>query len=293
MPVVLAYLIVVLIWSTTPLGIVWSNDSVSPTLAVLARMMIGLVLSLLFLLFSRIPLPRDKQALRLYCYSGLGVFGGMFFSYMAAQTLASGMMSLIFGLAPLLSGLLAQKILNEPAFTASKKLALGIALLGLGISCSDSLLAGQTNVSGLFCILVAVALFSLSGVMIKSLKISIHPIATTTGSLLFSLPLFILCWLLLDGELNLQHWNLKSSLSILYLGVFASFVGFVAYFYILQKLSASTVALVTLLTPVFALLLGNQLNGEPISFKLLFGATLILAGISLYQWSPKAKTINS
>lgn len=288
MPVILAYLIVVIIWSTTPLGIVWSNDSVSPTLAVLSRMVIGLVLALLFLLFTRIPLPRDKQALRLYCYSGFGVFGGMLFSYMAAQSLSSGMMSLVFGLAPLLSGLLAQKILDEPAFGWRKKLALFIALTGLVISCSDSLLNGQNQWSGLLLILVAVVIFSLSGVMIKSLKISIHPIATTAGSLLFSVPLFLLCWLVMDGEFTLQHWSLKSSLSIVYLGVFASFIGFVAYFYILQKLSASTVALVTLLTPVFALLLGNQLNGEQISLKLLLGASLILTGLSLYQWTPKA-----
>jgi len=37
MPVSAAYLAVILIWSTTPLGIVWSSESVSPTLAVLLR----------------------------------------------------------------------------------------------------------------------------------------------------------------------------------------------------------------------------------------------------------------
>ena len=41
MSVIIAYLIVVLIWSTTPLGIVWSSESVSPTLAVTSRMLIA------------------------------------------------------------------------------------------------------------------------------------------------------------------------------------------------------------------------------------------------------------
>ena len=39
-----AYLAVILIWSTTPLGIVWSSESVSPSLALLLRMVIALVL---------------------------------------------------------------------------------------------------------------------------------------------------------------------------------------------------------------------------------------------------------
>ncbi|MCP4056226.1 MAG: EamA/RhaT family transporter, partial [Pseudoalteromonas sp.] len=42
MPVKLSYLLLVIIWCTTPLGIVWSSETVAPTLAVLMRMIIGL-----------------------------------------------------------------------------------------------------------------------------------------------------------------------------------------------------------------------------------------------------------
>ena len=289
MSVILAYIVVVLIWSTTPLGIVWSSDSVSPSLAVLARMVIGTCFALSFLVIKRISLPMHKQAWLLYGYSGIGIFGGMMFSYLAAQSLPSGMMSLIFGMAPILSGLLAQKILHEAKFGRYRKWALLIALSGLALSCSDTLTSGHMSLKSLFYISMGVFFFSLSGVMIKSLTVSIHPLANTTGALLFSLPLFFICWWLMDGELNIDQWSLRASLSILYLGVFASFIGFVAYFYILQKLTASTVALVTMMTPVLALILGNLLNDEKIGPSLIAGAVLIIGGLALYQSSMAKK----
>jgi drug/metabolite transporter (DMT)-like permease len=49
-----------------------------------------------------------------------------------------------------------------------------------------------------------------------------------------------------------------------YLGVFGSVIGFMLYYYTLKHLRVSTIALITLITPVTALLLGHYLNGENI-----------------------------
>ena len=81
MQVSVAYIAVLLIWSTTPLGIVWSSESINPTMAVLLRMLIAVVLGGLVIFIRNIELPWHKQALRLYSYSAVGIFGGMSFSY--------------------------------------------------------------------------------------------------------------------------------------------------------------------------------------------------------------------
>ena len=94
-----AYLAVVLIWSTTPLGIVWSSETVSPTFAVLMRMVIALILGAILLTLYKVELPKHRKAVTLYAYSTIGIFGGMLFSYFAASYISSGLMSLIFGLA--------------------------------------------------------------------------------------------------------------------------------------------------------------------------------------------------
>ena len=288
MPVPLAYFAVVLIWSTTPLGIVWSSASVSPTLAVFLRMLIALILGLSILLLSRsIRFPWHKEALKLYRYSSIGIVGGMLLSYFAAGYITSGMMSLMFGLAPIFSGLLAQYVLGEPPFSFMRKIALMLCFIGLGIVCLDNIAVNSDSLIGLTLILVAVIFFSLSGVLVKSVQITIHPLATTMGALSLSTPAFFLIWLVFDGQLNIAQWQSKSVWAIIYLGVFGSLLGFLAYFHILQKLSASTVALITLLTPVIAMSLGAWLNNETITLKLIVGATLIMTGLATYQFGEK------
>ncbi|PKH56709.1 EamA family transporter [Shewanella sp. Choline-02u-19] len=279
-----AFLSVVLIWSTTPLGIVWSSESVHPTMAVLLRMLIALTLGALIILIARIRLPWSATARRLYAVSSIGIVGGMLLSYFAARYIPSGIMSLIFGLSPLISGLLAQKILNEPKFGPMRLVALVMAFIGLGIVCSSKLSLESDSWIGLLLILSAVSLFSLSGVLIKTVKINIHPIASTVGALIYSTPMFALAWLLFDGTLPIETWQPRSLLAITYLGVFGSLIGFISYFYILQHLNASTVALVTLITPVFAMMLGAQLNGEAITQALAIGACFVLTGLALYQF---------
>ena len=287
MSVSAAYLAVVLIWSTTPLGIVWSSESVNPTLAVLSRMVIAVILGWLILRARKINLPWHKAALRLYTFSALGIYGGMLFSYMAAATISSGMMSLIFGLAPIFSGIFAQKFLSEPKLSLMKKTSMAISLTGLAIVCSGSLSLDSHSQLGLVYILMAVIFFSLSGVLVKSVKISINPVATTVGSLATSLPMFALTWLFFDGTLPIEQWQARSLWAILYLGIFGSLLGFVAYFYILQKLNASTVALITMMTPVLAMSLGVLLNGEVVTMNLILGTIFVMSGLAIYNWGDK------
>ena len=287
MSVPAAYLAVILIWSTTPLGIIWSSESVSPTLAVLLRMFIATVLGYFIIRVRNIHLPWHKKSLRLYSFSALGIFGGMLFSYMAAITLSSGLMSLIFGLSPIFSGVLAQKFLAEPKLSIIRKLSMLISLTGLAIVCSGSISINSNSQMGLMYILIAVFLFSCSGILVKSIKLTINPVATTVGSLIVSLPLFFLTWMLMDGTLPIHQWQAKSLWSILYLGVFASLLGFVAYFYVLQKLSATTVALITMMTPVLAMTLGSYLNNEIISLDLILGAFLVMVGLTIYHWGDR------
>ena len=48
-----------------------------------------------------------------------------------------------------------------------------------------------------------------------------------------------------------------------------------------------TVALVTLITPVLALLLGHALNAEPVELSIWVGAGLISAGLIIHQWGER------
>ncbi|MBL8440326.1 MAG: DMT family transporter, partial [Betaproteobacteria bacterium] len=75
----------------------------------------------------------------------------------------------------------------------------------------------------------------------------------------------------------------RAGAAIVYLGVFGSVVGFSLYYYVIKHLEASKVALITLITPVLALLLGHLANGEAVQPRVWLGAALISLGLAVHQ----------
>ncbi len=55
------------------------------------------------------------------------------------------------------------------------------------------------------------------------------------------------------------------------------------HFYVQHRVAASRVALITLVTPVLALVLGQAVNGETIGPRQPVGAVYILTGLACYQ----------
>ena len=80
---------------------------------------------------------------------------------------------------------------------------------------------------------------------------------------------------------------MQSVLAMIYLGVFGSALGFSLYYFLLSRLEANRVALITLVTPVLALLVGQWLNAEAIAIKIWLGSGLIVCGLVLHLWSDK------
>lgn len=290
MPVSAAYLLVIIIWSTTPLGIVWSSESIDPSLSLLLRMLIAVVLGWPLMKLMKVDIPWTRSAFKVYLYSSLSLAGGMLFCYLAAKHISSGLMSLCFGVAPILSGIFAQRLIGESKFSNLKKIALFTALTGLAIVCLENINGGGGNPIGIVFVSVGVIAFSLSGVLVKSVPIKLHPLSTTMGSLLVSMPFYLIFWLFVGGEFSPESWQVRSIAAVVYLGIFASLIGFLAYFYVLQKLQATTVALIVMVTPVLSTGLGIWVNDEHFSMNLLAGGLLVIAGLALFQFGHKLRT---
>jgi len=109
-----------------------------------------------------------------------------------------------------------------------------------------------------------------------------------TGSLLFSMPLYLLVWLLVDGSIP-EEIPVRAAASIAYLGVFGSVFGYVMYFYALRHVSASSIALIPLITPVTALLIGQAFNDEQVTAVVWFGTGLIILGLGMHQWGHRLR----
>lgn len=284
MPVQLAYLSVILIWATTPLAIQWSTQGAGFAFAVFSRMLIGVVVGALILAIGRIGFPLHARARRAYLVGGLSLFVGMVLTYWASRVVHSGLISVVFGLSPLMAAVMAAAWLGERSLSRPRVLGALLGVSGLAlIFVHGSEAGGRETVAGLVALMVAMTGYTAGMVWIKRIGDDSPPLATTVGTLAVSLPGFALVWWLAEGTLPL-HLPVRALGAIAYLGIFGSVIGFAAYFYCIKHMEASRVALITLMTPVLALLLGQWLNGEHTTDRLWGGVTLILAGLGLYQW---------
>ncbi len=279
-----AYLGVILIWSTTPLGIQWSVQGPDFAFAVTARMVIGLALCMAIMAATRARLPLSPDARRLYAISGASLAGSMLLTYWGAQHIPSGLISVIFGLSPLATGVFAALWLRSHMLTPLRLLGLACALAGLWAIFGQPWPGGKLATLGTAATLAGMTVQALGLVWIKRLNVRASSLAITTGSLAVATPLFALAWLVSTGG----HWPdampARAAAAIVYLGVLGSVVGFTLYYYVIKHLDTGRVALITLITPVTALLLGQTLNAETIPRLGWAGIALIGAGLVLYEW---------
>lgn len=286
MSVPAAYLGVVLIWSTTPLAIQWSSAGWGYLFGLSGRMVLGALVCAILLQLFKPGLPWHRAARQTYLAAAVAIYGAMMSVYWGAQFVPSGLIAVFYGLNPLLTGLIAAFWLQEKSLTPGKLAGIGLAIAGLlSIFSSDFLLA-ENAWQGVMAILLSVLLHSFSGVWIKRVGSEVPGLAVTSGGLFIAAPLFLLTWLMTDGDLPVEI-PLQAGMAMLYLGVFGSALGFTLYFYLLSKLEANRVALITLVTPVLALMLGQLLNGEVISSPVWLGSGLIVFGLVLHLWGDR------
>jgi len=278
------FLIIILIWSTTPLAIKWSGEGPGFIFGVSARMVIGLLLLLIIAFIRRVPIPMHRQALLTYFIAGFGIYGTMLCVYWGAQYTQSGFISVLFGLTPFMTGFLAYFVLQEKDWSAAKLGGLVVGMLGLGFIFWQSLDFGGYAVYGIMAVLLSVFIHALSAVAVKRVHGNLPSTSVTTGGMLFATPMYVLTWLILDGEIPTVI-PMHAMWSIIYLGVIATTLGFNLYFYILKHMPINQVALLPLITPMLAIWLGHLFNNEELVWSSWLGSILIILGMGIYQWS--------
>jgi len=282
MSVPAAYLGVVLIWSTTPLAIKWSGEGAGYLLGVTGRMVIGVLLVLVVIRAMGLRMPWHQRARQTYLAAGAGIYAAMLSVYWASQFIPSGWISVLYGLTPIATGIMARVWLREQGITLLRLLSMLVALAGLGVIFIHGAQQSMSMVLGIGGVFFSVLSHSASAVWIKRINADLHGLVLTAGGLMVAVPLFVLTWFI-GGEALPSEITGRALTSILYLGVMGSVVGFALYYYVLRKVETTRVALITLITPVTALLMGQHLNGEAIDAYTLGGTALILLGLAGFE----------
>ena len=284
MRVKLAYILVILIWATTPLSIKLGGESLPPMAGLSLRILLAFFVGSLVCTLGGYAGLNIRQHWKIYAVASVGIFPNMALVYLAAQMISSGLIALLFGLSPFFFAILARFMLGDTSLRPRKLIAIALAVGGLVLIMYDSVAISQNGAMGIFLMLLSNLIFAVSSLWVKKLNmtLAVPPLEQALGAMAFSLPGMLLSWVFVFG-VEPVVFTTVSLASLLYLALVASLIGFVGYYYILKHLAAETVSLITLITPVLAMLLGVLVADEVLSAQMVAGASLILLALASYQ----------
>lgn len=269
------------IWGAGQIAVKLGLDGISPLVQAGLRSCIAVPLLLLWCWLRSVPVwVRDGTL-------APGLLAGALFAiefwtlYEAlARTTAARATVLLFT-SPFWTVLGAHLFVPGDALNARKLAGLGLAFTGLVVAFADRLGAPlDASVTGDLLALVAGICWGLTTVVIKATRLTrIAPERTmlyqiATGLVLLPLGLAL-------GERGVFAPTPVVLGALLFQGAVQAFASYVAWFWLVARYRASSLAPFLFLTPVFAAVFGAIVLGEPLTAPLLAAVALIGAGIYL------------
>ncbi len=221
---------------------------------------------------------------RLFLLGGLNILVNQFLYLEGLRFTTPANSALLYALTPAIVFLLAIRVHWEQ--TNWKKIAgIIIAFVGTAILMLEHGASfGSENTKGNMLIFVAVIAWSLFTMLGKPLIIKYGALRVTAQHMIIGAFLYLPFGLFtLDIQL-VSQFDLTIWEEILYLGIFASCINYVLWYYALGKLATSKVAIFQNLQPVLTTILALSLGLAHLSPELLGGGVLALAGVLLVQY---------
>ena len=195
--------------------------------------------------------------------------------------IASGLAAILNATTPMFTILVAHFFTADERISKSKMFGILLGFLGVVLMMGFDALSGidDSILPMLACLGAAIsyALAAVYGRRFSRLKIRTETTAfgQVTASSLVLLPLV----LVIDAPWQLAMPGLSTWSALLALGILSTALAYLLYFRILAAAGATNIALVTLLVPASAILLGWQILDESLSVAQMIGMLLIGLGL--------------
>jgi len=275
------FALLVLIWGTTWAAIRVGLQGLPPFTGVAVRFTIAGALLLALAVAAGVRLGRQPHEKALWVANGVLSFCLSYsIVYWSEQYIPSGLAAVLFATYPLFVAPLAHVLLAGERLTLLAVAGLLLGFAGVAAIFSDDLapLGGQQVRHAALVMLASPLVSALATVAIKRWGAGVHPLSLSAVPMLFTgvvMGAVALVFergrpLVLDG---------RSVGALLYLAVLGSAVTFTVYYWLLARVTATRLALVSYLIPIVAVAVGAALFDEPLRPRILAGAALIVAGV--------------
>jgi drug/metabolite transporter (DMT)-like permease len=278
----IAFSVSTVLGGNNAIAVRFSNNEISPFFGAAFRFGVAGLLLFLIVIIKQLTLPKGRALVGVLIFGVLQFGISYALGYWSLLEVPAGLFQVILALVPLLTYVFA--ILHRQESFKWRILFGGfLSMVGIAIIFQDSLSANIPLLS-LMAILLAAACFAESIVLVKSFP-KIHPITTNAIAMAMgSLILFAFSTIFRE----VPHIpNMTSTyLAIIYLIILGSIVTFALALYVISRWKASASSYQLVLMPIVTIIFSSWLTHESISFTLLYGGFIVLAGVYIGSIMP-------
>lgn len=206
------------------------------------------------------------------------------------QYIDSALASILNGLTPIFTLLIANFAIQEDRMTTPKIIGTAIGFIGLIVLISPSFKEGLSgSLMGILAVSIAAVSYGIALVYSRIHLKGAPPLSAPASQLLMtSLYLIPMAWLIESPDLSNVSMEVYSA--VIVLATFGTALAFVIYFMLIERTNASFVSQVTYLMPIFGVILGFVFLDEHIFIEAIIGGLMILLGIVIINRSVQAKS---
>ena len=278
-------------WGPSFLFIKVAVEDISPMMLAALRIGIGAIILNAFLLVKRERLSLSWDFWKKAIIAGFFAQGLPFVLInWGEQYVDSSLASLLNGMVPLFTIILAQILLVDERMTMNKVKGIALGLVGLLVLTYPSLRDGvQGTTLGVLAIAIATLSYGIGLVYIRKHLTKVPSIHAPAAQLLSVTIYLVPAAIIMEPgfEVGCVSWESYASVGVL--GVFGTAIAFILYFRLIERTNAGYASTVTFLMPIYGVILGAIFLNEEITLWMIWGALFILSGISLVNRPPKKK----
>ena len=272
------YAMVIFSWSSSWLPLSWQASAVVPEVGVFHRFVIATPLMALLAWRAGAGFHFSKSQHMTFVGLGICLFSTNFaLFYYGSLYVASGMLAVAFATASLINILLtALKDWRVPPLQQLFASLLGLA--GVAMVFLPEIATGQNGLLGLSLCLLGTMFFSTGNVISSSLqKQGVPVLSSSSWAMLYGAILLLLVSLARGHDLS-PAITLPYLGGLAWLSVFSSVLAFACYLTLLGKIGAGKAGYVTIIFPIFALVISTIFEDYSWSVASVIGISLVVSG---------------
>ncbi len=286
----IVWLLLCLIWGSTWIFIKFGLRDLPPLTFAGLRFLVAAILLWLYVILRRQSLPRELRQWGWIMASSLTFTFNYGLLFWGEKRISSGLTAVLQATIPAFGFLLAHYFIPGVRITSAKLWGLGICTLGIAIIFSDQLkLEGQSALFGSAAIVIGSFAAAASNIIVKRTCQNVSPASLAAAQMTVGLiPLLALGgWF--ETNLRSISWTTNALVCLIYLATVGSALAFMLYYWLLQHTEVTRTLLISLVTPVIAVLIGMLVLHEELTWRLALGTLAVLLGLALIVW-PRAAT---